>query len=276
MVCSVKNIPIFYEEYGEGKPVLCIHGYSVDHRLMTGCLEPVFSPLPGYRRIYPDLPGMGKTPSAPWIKNADDMLKMLEGFIQAVIPDENFLLVGESYGGYLSLGLLREMQSKIEGVMLICPVIFPKGSDKDLPPRCVLWTSDDLSKMAAYPGVDGYLDMAVIATPENYQKYRRDVSPGIEAADSDFLSQYACEGYGFTFENDIRNLAYDKPTSILAGRQDHVVGYSQALEILTRFPRATYAVLDCAGHSLQIENEPLFTQHMKDWLWRVDLAQRSI
>ena len=76
MVCLIRDIPIYYEEYGEGRPVLCIHGYSVDHHLMTGCLEPVFTQMSGYRRIYLDLPGMGKTPAASWIQNADDMLEI--------------------------------------------------------------------------------------------------------------------------------------------------------------------------------------------------------
>lgn len=35
---------------GEGVPVLALHGWTPDHRLMTGCLEPIFTELPGYRR----------------------------------------------------------------------------------------------------------------------------------------------------------------------------------------------------------------------------------
>jgi len=51
---------IYYEIYGEGIPVLMIHGWSVDHRLMSGCLEPVFALHPTqFMRIYIDLPGMG-------------------------------------------------------------------------------------------------------------------------------------------------------------------------------------------------------------------------
>ena len=42
MEILIKDIPINYEEYGKGKPVLCIHGYMVDHRMMKNCFEPVF------------------------------------------------------------------------------------------------------------------------------------------------------------------------------------------------------------------------------------------
>ena len=48
-----------YEIMGEGQPVLLIHGLACDMNLMKGCMEPVFSNVEGYKRIYIDLPGMG-------------------------------------------------------------------------------------------------------------------------------------------------------------------------------------------------------------------------
>lgn len=39
MECKVKNIPIYYEVIGQGKPIVMIHGYTPDHRLMKGCME---------------------------------------------------------------------------------------------------------------------------------------------------------------------------------------------------------------------------------------------
>jgi hypothetical protein len=38
------------------------------------------------------------------------------------------------------------------------------------------------------------------------------------------------------------------------------------------FPRATLAVLDAAGHNLQIEQERLFQTLLGDWLDRVQRA----
>jgi len=64
MECKIKNISINYEIIGEGKPIIMLHGYYVDHRLMTGCMEPVLSSKEGFKRIYIDLPGMGKSGSA--------------------------------------------------------------------------------------------------------------------------------------------------------------------------------------------------------------------
>ena len=45
-----------------------------------------------------------------------------------------------------------------------------------------------------------------------------------------------------------------KIRSLLTGRQDISVGYQNIIEIIEEYPRATLAVLDMAGHNLQIEH----------------------
>lgn len=54
--CKVKNAHIYYEEIGKGKPIIMIHGFTPDHRLMSGCMEPIFQDNSDWRRIYLDLP----------------------------------------------------------------------------------------------------------------------------------------------------------------------------------------------------------------------------
>jgi pimeloyl-ACP methyl ester carboxylesterase len=278
-VCTINDIPIFYEEYGAGKPVLCLHGYTLDHRMMSGCLEPVFLGQAGYRRIYLDLPGMGKTPAAKSIKTAHDVLELLHGFIGELIPGENFLLAGESFGGYLSLGLLHEIGARIDGLLLICPQTMTwraKEARKEqerwrLPERQMIYQSIDLSPEED-PDFKGFMDFAVVATPEIYARHKQDILAGVKLADIDFLYNYFDGGFNDDFEAELKTMEFLRPSCILTGRQDHAVGYLDSFELLKRFPRASYATLDGAGHNLQTENEPLFQQFVKDWLWRVELA----
>ena len=279
MICNVKDIPIYYEEYGKGKPVMCIHGYTLDHNMTKGCLEPIFSKTDGYRRIYIDLPGMGKTPSSPWIRKSEDMLELVTEFINALIPNENFLVLGQSYGGYLTLGLICKMAYRIDGVVLLCPLITYKSvPDTDcfisgiLPEKRILLKSEDLEQHENNPDVNDFLEYAVIATPEVFERYQAEIQPGIKIADKDFLFSYF-KGYSHDYEDMLKTVKFDKPACIITGRQDHGAGYTYAYELLDKFPRATYAVLDCGGHNLQIENEPLFSQLVKDWLWRMNLTE---
>jgi len=276
MTCKIKDIPVYYEEYGEGKPVLCIHGYSVDHRLMSGCLEPVFSEVGGYQRIYLDLPGMGQTPSAKWIKSGDQVLKIIMEFINIMIPEQNFLVAGESYGGYLTLGLLHNMADRVDGVLLICPQmkswIINNIEKEKLPAHQLLYKSEDMPVEEVEPDVTDFLNISAIATPAIYSQYQSDILSGMKIADQEFLFHYFDGAYRHDFEAGLRIMEYHKPACILTGRQDHFVGYLEAFEVAKRFSRATFAVLDCAGHNLQIDNEPVFSQMVKDWIWRVEIT----
>lgn len=268
MVCDIKGIPVYYEVYGTGMPVLCIHGYSVDHRLMSGCLEPVFNQSTAFRRVYLDLPGMGRTPSADWIKNADVMLSIVEEFIKAIIGDEKFLLIGESFGGYLAMGILLHRKENIAGIMLLCPVVVQKN--RRLPEKRVVFTSGLPDSAESDSDLEGFLDIAVVATPEAFDKYQKDILTGVACSDKDFLYQFFDASFNDSLEHEIQSFTFNNPSCILTGRQDHWVGFADAFYILERFPRATYVVLDGGGHNLQIENEPLFNLHVLDWLKRVE------
>ena len=102
MLANLNGIPVHYEERGRGTPVLALHGAGVDHREIMGALEPLFADRPGYRRIYPDLPGMGRTPAPDTIDSTDAVLDLLLGLVDAVIGEQAFLVVGHSSGGYLA------------------------------------------------------------------------------------------------------------------------------------------------------------------------------
>jgi len=246
MICDVKDIPIFYEEYGEGVAMLCIHGYGVDRRLMTGCLEPLFARKTGYRRIYPDLPGMGKTPARDWLKNADQMLEIVIEFIEKTIGDEDFIIAGESYGGYLTLGLLRKMPAKIRGALFIAPVIKADNGQRTLPQN-----------------------VASTMPPDAYDAYKHHIHPGLKAADDDFIARYRRDGYALSFENEISDMKFDMPVTFLTGRQDDIVGYADASVLMENYSKASFAVLDACGHNLQIESPAVFAALVDDLLWRI-------
>jgi pimeloyl-ACP methyl ester carboxylesterase len=92
------SVTLNHVEHGNGMPVLALHGWVPDHRLMSGCLEPLFAGRPGFRRLYPDLPGMGATPLPEEFTGSDDLLAAVEDYIDEQLGDALFLLVGESYG----------------------------------------------------------------------------------------------------------------------------------------------------------------------------------
>src|SRR5690242_18334761 len=80
----VKGVPVHYEVRGSGRPMIMIHGFVVDSRSLMGSMEPIFARKAGWRRIYFDMPGMGKTPASEAIASSDEMLDLVLSFIDAV------------------------------------------------------------------------------------------------------------------------------------------------------------------------------------------------
>ncbi|MGC9670528.1 alpha/beta fold hydrolase [Planosporangium sp. 12N6] len=62
---------------------------------------------------------------------------------------------------------------------------------------------------------------------------------------------------------------FERPTLILTGRQDDSVGYVDQFALLPHYPRASFAVVDVAGHNLQIDQPALFDALVREWLDRV-------
>lgn len=276
MQVTVRDIPVHYEMVGSGTPVLTMHGWSPDHRLMKGCLEPVFEALDRpYRRIYFDLPGMGRTPGKPWIDGSDAMLDVILELVDALIPGERFLVAGESYGGYLARGLVAKRPDATDGLLLICPLARPyvvteAGTDRgDVPELTVLERDSALLASLTDKERGQFEGLTVRQIPRVWQQFRDDVMPGLDLADYDFLDNSLGRNVPFTFPFDAAVAPYNRPALIVTGRQDCATGYREVWKFLESYPRASFAVLDKAGHNLQIEQDALFAALVSEWLDRV-------
>lgn len=273
MHCTIRDLEVYYEVYGEGQPILMIHGYRIDHRVLSMSLEPLFEERDGYQRIYLNLPAMGKTPARDWVENSDVMLDVVCEFIDAVIPNENFLVVGQSYGGYLARGLLHRKFEQMDGLMLIVPVIQPRGEDRRVPPQFTLIREegvlDNLNPMMR----EVFESVCVIQTREMIEKSAQ-VAQGLALSDHEFLNAFQQDSDRYRLSFDVDDLAqsFEMPMLTLSGRHDNNVGYPNSYTFMDNFPRGTLAILDRTGHNLPIEQPILFNALVHEWLDRVDEA----
>ena len=255
MECAVGDVPVHYVAYGEGKPVLVLHGAGVDHREAAACFEHGLSARDGYRRIYPDLPGMGRTPAPASLRSANDVLDVLLGFVEEVAGSQPILVAGHSAGAYYAQGIAARRPDRVAGLALVCPLL---PGIRDVPAHhVVVAAAGDL-------GDEEFRDYFVVQTPAMLDRYQRYVAPAIPLAD-----QVAMERIGERWELDATpGPAYQGPTVVVAGRQDSTVGYAAASDLLDHYPRATLAVLDGAGHALPHEQPGLLAGLIDDWLTR--------
>ncbi len=270
MECRLDRITIHYEERGDGRLFLALHGWPLDNRAMLGAFEPIFAKRKSWKRIYPDLPGMGKTKGPDWLTTQDQVLDVLAEFVDRVIPGEHFSVAGLSYGGLLAQGLVHRFGDRMDGLLLLVPSMGPQET-RDLPPHTLLRRETISFEGVAEDNVAEFKGLAVVQTQEHLEAWKRDIMPGLKSADSKFLDRLR-KSYAFSFDIAPLPKPFTKPTLFLLGRQDNVCGYRDAWKALESYPRATYVVLDRAGHGLQMEQTALFNALTNEWLDRVEEA----
>src|SRR5690606_18457323 len=189
-------------------------------------------------------------------------------FIDAVIPDERFALVGSSYGGYLARGIVHRKLAQVDGLLLIVPAIFTDPRERDLPAHVTLVNLPELEATAEERELVDQL--MVVQHPDSVDIFRRDYHPAITLFDEAFMNRID-ERHAFSFAVDNLPSPFDKPSLFLMGRQDAVCGYRDAWKIIEQYPRATFAVIDKAGHMLgAMESEALCQVLISEWLDRVE------
>jgi pimeloyl-ACP methyl ester carboxylesterase len=204
------------------------------------------------------------------------MLDVVLGLVDALIPGERFLVAGESYGGYLARGLVAKRPEMLDGVLLICPLARPytqteAGFDKgDVPDLTVLEPNPALLAGLRDFERERFAGLAVRQSERAWERFRDEILPALEIADYDFLDNCLGRNTPFTFPIDNPSTPFLGPSLILTGRQDCATGYRDVWSFLECYPRATFAVLDGAGHNLQSEQDALFAALVSEWLERVE------
>ena len=253
----IDDVLIHYVEHGCGVPLIALHGTGVDHREIEAAIEAVFPRL-GYRRIYPDLPGMGRSTVGSLGRN-DDVVALVADFIDRLEAGP-VMLLGHSYGAYLARGVAAQRPDIVRALALLCPVAERSHNVPGHQVICQDANAYDELEPEQRHGFDEYF---VVRTPSTARRYRSHVVPGTTLVDATGLGRIFAE-----WTVDVGSSTFSAQTLIVAGRHDSIVGYTDAMDLLERYPHATLAVVDGAGHAFMHERPELLTALLGDWLDR--------
>jgi pimeloyl-ACP methyl ester carboxylesterase len=263
---TADGIPVHYVQHGPARP-------SWRCTAWTSTTARSWAP---WSRCSPTGPGTGAaTRTCPaWaapepIDSTDAVLDTLLGLVDAVIGETAFLVVGHSYGGYLARAIANRRPGQVAGLAVLCSLLGAEGGEDERPEPVVLYAADDLDLDATLePAMAAeFRDYLVVQTPATLRRFRQTVVPGTTLADKAALERIF-QRWRLRAAPE-QAPAYANPTLILAGRQDATVGYAGSWRLLEHHPRATFAVLDRAGHALPHEQVGLLTALMGEWLDRV-------
>lgn len=195
-------------EHGRGVPVVALHGAGVDHCEIEAAIVPIV-PGTGYRRIYPDLPGMGRSTSREL--NKQQRCASLLGDLIERLVEGPVLLLGHSYGAYLARGIAARRPDMVLGLALLCPVGEPSHP---VPEHTAVREDSD-----AYDELDS-------VQREGFDEHFRYPHGGDESALARIFA-----GWKVDVGSDLSM----PPTLIVAGRRDSVVGHTDAIDLVEHY-----------------------------------------
>jgi YbgC/YbaW family acyl-CoA thioester hydrolase len=111
---TVNGVNLAVEVRGEGPAVLFVHGYPFDRSIWRDQIDS----LDGYRRIAPDLRGMGQSDAPDLGYGMGIYAADLAALLDALGVSE-VVLCGLSMGGYVIFEFLRRWRDRVRGLILM-------------------------------------------------------------------------------------------------------------------------------------------------------------
>jgi len=233
-------VNLFYFEKGSGYPVVFLHGFPFDHHLC----DPLLPYLPeGFRYIFPDLRGFGKSPST---ESDYSMAVMASDVIQLMdkINVQCAILIGHSMGGYLALEITRQIQTRISGIGLVASHIYsdtPEGKANRL---------NLIRELNSSPVTDVFAAMPEnLSTNLTVQEYCRNAIKNANVAGL----QGALRAMAMRTSSESLWAALSIPKLIIAGTDDQFIPIDISQTIAHTGGDAIFKVIKNAGHMVIFE-----------------------
>lgn len=165
---------------GNGLPVVFIHGYGEDLSLWDD-LRATLSQK--YKVIAIDLPGFGKSQPIDGPFSLNQIAEIVHDYITLNLQIEQFIVLGHSLGGYISLALAESFPNSVLAFGLINSTSF---ADKDEKKANREKTVEFINKYGAAFFLQAFVPN--LFTPANQSKLKKNVSRvlkmGIDLPDS--------------------------------------------------------------------------------------------
>lgn len=241
------GVTIYYEDHGQGEPVLLTHGYSATSQMWKGQVEAFAG---RYRITTWDMRGHGQTDSPDDLAlyseaaTVEDMAAILDhlGIEKAVIG-------GLSLGGYMSMAFNVAHPEKVRALMLIDT---GPGYKKDEPRAAWNETSYKRAENLEQNG------LAALGSGSEVRIAMHRGADGLAKAARGMLTQFDSR-----IIESLPNITL--PTLVLAGAND--TPFLGATDYMAnKIPGASKAIVPDAGHASNIDQPAAFNAAVGDFL----------
>ena len=253
-------IELFYEDWGQGAPVVLIHGWPLDHQMWE--YQSVYLASRGLRVIAYDRRGFGQS-SKPWTGYdydtlADDLKALLDALELQDVPLVGFSMGGGEVARYMSRHG-GERVGKVAFVAAVTPYLLktddnPEGVDATTFQQILDGLNKDRADFLNSFGKTFYgsaaLGIGVAVSAAQAQWTLQMAMPASPKATLDCVNAFAATD----FRQDLA--AVHVPTLVIHGDSDQTVPIAASGERTAQMlPHAQYIVYQGAPHGLHLLNK---------------------
>ncbi|MGH7518365.1 MAG: alpha/beta fold hydrolase [Gemmatimonadales bacterium] len=256
---TVNGVNLAVDVRGDGPAILFVHGYPLDRTIWA----PQLDALDGWRRIAPDLRGMGQS-DAPDLgyamaTYANDLVALLDA-----LGVERAVVGGLSMGGYVAFELLRHWRERVSGLVLI-----DTRAEADSPDgrRAREAAAQQARELGANAVADAMLpNMLAGATRERdpalTERVRRMMAGTPVAGIIGALAAIRDRPDSTPLLSTLDGL----PTLVMVGAEDRITPPDRARAMADRIPGARFVVIPGAGHLPTLEAPEATSDALRSFL----------
>jgi pimeloyl-ACP methyl ester carboxylesterase len=255
----VHGVNLAVEVQGDGPAVLFVHGYPLDRTMWREQIDG----LEGYRRIAPDLRGMGESDAPDLGYSMSTYAADLAALLDALAVDE-VVLCGLSMGGYVAFEFLRRWRSRVRGLVLMDTR--PEADDAE-----ARRARDAAAATARDSGAGAIADAmlpkllapaTVTSKPDTVWRVRNMITSTPVAGIAGALAAMRDRPGSEPLLPSLAGL----PTLVLVGEHDSVTPPERARAMAHAIPGSRLAVIPGAGHLAPVEQPDLVLAELRTFL----------
>lgn len=248
-----QTMDLFYEETGQGIPVILVHGFPMDHTNWQPLIPFIH---PNIHLILPDLRGFGKSPVSEDVYSMD----LLAGDVCAVLDRlkiQKAVVIGHSMGGYVTLAFARLFPDRLMGIGLVGSKPGPDSPDKRAGRREMV---DAIRREGMQAVVDRMLTNltrdADVANQISKIMMKTSTQAGIGAT------------LGMAEREDSTAMISELniPGLVMVGTDDPFAPLEPAIELVQKMKNARLVKIYGAGHMMMMERPEAVAAGINDFL----------
>ncbi|MFC5774758.1 2-succinyl-6-hydroxy-2,4-cyclohexadiene-1-carboxylate synthase [Ectobacillus antri] len=264
MKIEINGLVYAYETYGEGEPLLVLHGF-------TGCKESwrPFSWQTDYHIIAVDLPGHGET-DAPSYKERYKMEQVAADLAEllTILNVDKAHVLGYSMGGRLAIAFACLYPERVRTLVLEnCTA----GLETEVEREARIRQDEELAKTLLQDGVATFIEkwerIPLFASQDSLPKERKEQLRQQRLRNSPVGLAGSLRGMGTgaqpSFWEELKHLCM--PVLLLSGAYDE-----KFFHILSRMkeklPDAQFVQISDAGHAIHVEQPEKFDTIVREFL----------